>query len=380
MTGGRADWGLLSMPLAALRDDPAFEVRLAVTGQHLAPHEGTSLAAIAADGFEIDEQVDIAIDDHDDAVSVSRSAGLAVAGMAAAIECQKPDFVLLLGDRYEILSAAMAALIARVPVVHLCGGDVTEGAFDDSIRHAITKLSHVHLVTSTAARNRVVQLGENPDFVHCVGSPGLDRIRVTELIARDELLEHVGLSPRPHLLLITYHPATLDDDPLRECRAMLAALGELDDDFNLLFTGSNADPGARGIDGLVGALVEARDNAAAVRSLGSRRYYSALAHADAVVGNSSSGLYEAPSFRKPTVNIGDRQKGRLRAASVIDCRGETTSIRDAIRKALALDCSAVVNPYGDGHTSERVVSILKSISEPRALLRKHFHDVPVAAA
>lgn len=379
MTGGRADWGLLSMPLAALRDDITFEVSLIVTGQHLAPGEETSLADIAADGFSIAERVDIAIGDNSSA-GVARSAGLATDGIAASLGRLRPDMMMVLGDRYEILAAATAAVIARIPVVHLCGGDITEGAMDDAIRHAITKLSHVHFVTNTAAHDRVVQLGEDPAHVHCVGSPGLDRIRATQVMPRDELFASVGLAPRPRNLLVTHHPATLDDDPLAECREMLAALDVLGRDVGLLFTGANADPGARSIDDLIGAFVASHSNATAVRSLGASRYFSALTHVDAVIGNSSSGLYEAPSFLKPTVNIGDRQEGRLKARSVIDCRGERAAIGAAIHRAFVLDCSGVVNPYGDGRASERIVAVLRALEMPRDLLRKRFHTLALERA
>lgn len=376
VTGGRADWGLLSMPLAALRRDPAFEVSLIVTGQHLAQGESDSLAAIAADGFPEAERVDISVGD-DTPVGVSRTAGLAVAGIAQTLASTRPDLLLVLGDRYEILAAAMSALLSRIPVAHLCGGDITEGAMDDSIRHAITKLSHLHFVTHADARKRVIQLGENPERVFCVGSPGLDRILGASLIPKDRWLEDVGLPRRSRTLVVTYHPVTLELDPLAECRELLAALDSLGDDVAILFTGANADPGARGIDGLVHEFVASHKNARAVRSLSSDRYFSAISHADAVVGNSSSGLYEAPSFKTPTVNIGDRQKGRLRAASVIDCAGNRNEIRKAIERAQSLDCRNVENPYGDGRASECIVSILKGIGDPSSLIHKRFFGVPI---
>lgn len=375
ITGGRADWGLLSMPLLAMRGDTAFAVSLVVTGQHLAPGEEASLAAIRDEGFDIAERVDIEVGD-DSALGIARSTGLAVERLAAALGRLAPDLVLLLGDRYEILAAATAALFARVPVAHLCGGDITEGAMDEAIRHAITKLSHLHFVTHKAAFDRVLQLGEDPARVHCVGSPGLDRIRRTPVMAREELLDSVGLDRTArHLLLVTYHPVTLDDDPLPEPREMLAALATLKSDTAIIVTGSNADPGARGIDGLISAFVSARPSTVAVRTLGARRYFSAAAHADVVVGNSSSGLYEVPSFGTPTVDIGDRQKGRLRARSVIHCAGERSAIRAAIDQAFKLDCTGVENPYGDGHASERIVGVLRGLRPPLDLVRKQFHDI-----
>lgn len=374
VTGGRADWGLLSMPVAALRDVPAFSVSLIVTGQHLAPGEDASLDAIGKDGFNISERVNISIGD-DTPTGVARSTGLAVTGIGAALTRLEPDLMLLLGDRYEILAAATAALVHRIPVAHICGGDITEGAIDDAIRHAITKLSHIHFVTNDAARHRVIQLGEDPANVHCVGSPGLDRIRVTKVMTREAFFESFGLAPLSRNLLVTYHPATLDADPLAECGEMLAALDALGRDVGIIFTGANADSGARGIDGLIGDFVESHTCARTVRTLGAERYFSALAHMDAVVGNSSSGLYEAPSFATPTINIGDRQKGRLRAASVIDCPGEATAIRTAIERAFVLDCSSVDNPYGDGYASERICAVVKAIGPTQRLVRKRFYDL-----
>lgn len=371
---------MLSMPLAALRDDAAFELAVIVTGQHLVPGEEQSVVDIAADGFQIFERIDIAIGD-DSPEGIARSAGLAVCGIGAALSRLRPDLMLVLGDRYEILSAVTAALYARVPVAHLCGGDITEGAMDDAIRHAITKLSHIHFVTHATARDRVIQLGEDPANVHTVGSPGLDRIARTPVMMRARWLDSLGLADLPLTLLVTYHPVTLDADPLAECREMLAALDALGPNVGVLFTGANADPGARGIDGLIGEFVATHANARAVRTLGSQRYFSALAHVQAIIGNSSSGLYEAPSFATPTVNIGDRQRGRLRASSVVDCAGERTAIRAAIEKALALDCAGVENPYGDGRASERILAALKRIGDPQALVRKRFVNlVPEPAA
>lgn len=378
VTGGRADWGLLSVPLAALRDHQGFQLSLIATGQHLAAGEADSLAQIVADGFDVAERVDIEVGD-DSPAGVARSAGLATAGIGAALQRIQPDLLILLGDRYEILAAGLAALLARIPVAHLCGGDVTEGAMDDSMRHALTKLSHLHFVSNAAARERVIQLGEDPAHVHCVGSPGLDRIRQTPVMPAEAFFQSVDLD-RPRTLLVTYHPATIKADPLAECREMLAALHDLGPEVGLIFTGSNADPGARGIDGLIGAFVESHGNARAFRTLGARRYFSALAHVDAVVGNSSSGLYEAPSFSVPTVNIGDRQKGRLRAASVIDCSGEREAIGAAIAEALARGRRPVENPYGDGRTSERILAVLEGLDAPQNLVRKRFLDLPVGAS
>jgi UDP-hydrolysing UDP-N-acetyl-D-glucosamine 2-epimerase len=374
VTGGRADWGLLSFPLSTLKVDDAFELSLIVTGQHLAPGEKRSLTEIVADGFTATEAVDIGLG-PDNAQSIGHSFGLAVAKISEALARLKPDLMLILGDRYEIFAAAIAALFHRIPVVHLCGGDVTEGAMDDGMRHAITKLSHIHFVTNMAARDRVIQLGEDPARVFCVGSPGLDRIRLTPVLSRDEFFKSVGLMPRQRNLLVTYHPVTLAADPFKEVREMLAALVSLGPDVGILLTGSNADINARGIDALIGSFIADRQNAVRHRTLGAQCYYSAMTHLDVMVGNSSSGLYEAPSFSLPTVNIGDRQKGRIRAHSVIDCVGERNAIKMAITEAFAFGRKQVENPYGDGFTCTRILAALKALGSPETLVQKRFLNI-----
>lgn len=373
VTGSRADWSLLSVPLAGLRDDPAFALSLVVTGQHLVAAAGDTVRIIENEGFHIDERVDMKLTD-DTATGVTKSLGQAVIGFAGALDRLKPDLMFLLGDRYEILAAAQAALIARVPVAHLCGGDVTEGAMDEAIRHGITKMAHIHFVTNEDAGRRVRQLGEDPAQVHVVGSPGLDRIRMTPVMTRDDFFAAVDLAPRGRTLLITFHPVTLEHDSDTQCAEMLAALDDQGPDTGLIFTGANADTGGRKLDTLIGKFAAAHDNAVVHASLGTERYVAALAHADAMVGNSSSGLYEAPSFGLPAVNIGDRQAGRPRAASVIDCPPARDAINAAIGQALEMDRSDIENPYGDGHAADRIVAALKGIGDPRALLKKSFHD------
>jgi UDP-hydrolysing UDP-N-acetyl-D-glucosamine 2-epimerase len=347
---------------------------LAVTGQHLSD-DGHSLAAMGIDGFPPDHRVDMRLGDDDGDAAIAAATGRCLAGFGAILAAVRPDLVLVLGDRYEIHAGVTAALLARVPVAHLCGGDVTEGAMDDSLRHSITKMSSLHFVTNAEAAARIVQLGEAPDHVFNVGSPGLDRIRDVDLLDRETLFAQLGLAPRQRNLLVTFHPVTWATQSDRQCRSMLDALSGFDD-IGLIFTGSNADPGARAIDRMVEAFAASHPHAVFHRSLGSRCYFSALAAVDAVVGNSSSGLYEAPSFAVPTVNIGDRQARRPRAASVIDCAPATDAIAGAIHAALAMDCTAVVNPYGDGHAAERIVAALAAIDDPARLVRKSFRDLP----
>lgn len=372
VTGTRADWGLLVPVLRALRGDAAFHLRIAVTGQHLMPGS-PSLDEIIENGFAADHRVDIDLS-GDSNLAVTKSMGLAVIGFAELIERARPDLIVLLGDRFEIHAAATAALVAKVPVAHLSGGDVTEGAIDDAFRHGITKMAHLHFVTNTEAARRVIQLGEDPARVFNVGNPGLDRIRELEPSSKEEFFASIGLRPQRRNLLITFHPVTLADDSDRQCAAMLGALAAVAE-VGMIFTGSNADPGARAIDRMIESFAADRPNAVFIPSLGFRRHASALSHVDAVVGNSSSGLTEAPSFGIATVNIGDRQKGRLRAASIIDCEPNEKDIAAAIEKALSFERAAVENPYGDGHAAERIVAVLKTIRDPASLLRKpSFHD------
>jgi UDP-hydrolysing UDP-N-acetyl-D-glucosamine 2-epimerase len=369
VTGTRADWGLLVPVLRALRSDPAFRLRIAVTGQHLMSGS-MSLDEIREDGFVIDHRIDIQLAD-DSPLAVTKSMGLAVIGFADLIDRARPDLILLLGDRFEIHAVASAALVAKVPVAHLSGGDLTEGAIDDAFRHGITKMAHLHFVTSTDAARRVVQLGEDPARVFNVGSPALDRIREIHPMAREAFFAWIGLEPRRRNLMITFHPITLADDSDRQCKAMLDALATIPD-VGMIFTGSNADPGARAIDDMIKSFVSERQNTIFIPSLGFRRYITALSHVDAVVGNSSSGLTEAPSFGIPTVNIGNRQQGRLQAASIIDCEPTAKAIAAAIDRTLALDCSDVKNPYGDGHAAERIVAVLKGLDNPAGLIAKTF--------
>lgn len=372
VTGSRADWGLLAPVLVALRDTEEFRLRLAVTGQHLLPDIG-SRDALLADGFAIDHEIDLALDADDSPLAIARATARAIAGFGELFVVCRPDILLVLGDRYEIFAAAAAALFARVPVAHLCGGDVTEGAADDAMRHAITKLSHLHFVSNAVAARRVAQLGEASETIFAVGSPGLDRIRQIPPVPREAFFDEIGLTPRCRNVIVTFHPVTLVADSLDQCRALLNALDALHD-VGILITGSNADAEGRRIDALTEAFAAERDHVVFHASLGSRLYFSAFAHVDAVIGNSSSGLYEAPSFAVPTVNIGIRQKGRLRAASVIDCLPDVSAIRTAIEMAFALDCSGAENPYGDGHAAQRIVAALRKVGDPSRLLQKHFQD------
>jgi UDP-N-acetylglucosamine 2-epimerase (non-hydrolysing)/GDP/UDP-N,N'-diacetylbacillosamine 2-epimerase (hydrolysing) len=374
ITGTRADYGILYWPMRRLQEHPDFELQVVATGSHLAPQFGSTYRTILDDGFTLAAQVDMALTD-DTPVALSRSMGLATAGLGEAYARLQPNLVMFLGDRYEILAAAQAALIARIPMAHLGGGDVTAGAFDDAIRHSLTKMAHLHFVTHADAARRVQQLGEDPARIHVVGSAALDYLAQTPLLSRAEFADRYGIALPAMNLLVTYHPETLSEQGAEvDFAQLLTALSSLPESIGLLITGPNADPCGQRLRAMAARYVQERPHAWLVDSLGQQGYWSALAIVNAVVGNSSSGLYEAPSFRTPTVNIGNRQSGRVCAKSVITCPAETHAIRYAIDKALALDCSDVVNPYGDGHATERILPILQAIPDFRTLLHKRFVD------
>ena len=377
VSGSRADYGLLYWVMRGIRDHPALELQVAVTGMHLARRHGETWRAIENDGFRIDARVDTQLED-DSAVSVTKSVGRGVIGFADAFARLDPDFVLILGDRFEILAAAQAALLGNRAIAHIAGGDVTEGAVDESMRHAMTKMAHLHFVTNAAAAARVRQLGEDPAHVFNTGSPGIDYLKRTTMLSRPELESELGIRFRERNLLVTFHPATLEiESPAAQLSALLAALDAVSTQAptTIVFTLPNADAGNHEIAALIAQYVAVHPNAHAFASLGQQRYLSLMSHADAVIGNSSSGLYEAPSLKVPTVDIGDRQKGRLAAASVVHCPPVTAGIVAAIQRAFALDCSATVNPYGDGDSAPRIVAELVAVTDPRALLRKRFFDV-----
>jgi UDP-hydrolysing UDP-N-acetyl-D-glucosamine 2-epimerase len=374
VTGSRADYGLLYWPMRLIAEDEAFELQVVVTGMHLSPAFGETWRQVEADGFKIAAKVEMLLA-GDSAVAVTKSVGLGVVGFADVFDRLGPDMLMVLGDSFEILAAAQAALIARIPVAHVCGGDVTEGAFDESIRHAVAKMAHVHFPSNADAAARLLAMGENPEHVCTVGSPGVDRIRRMTFMARDTFFDALGVIPRAKNLLVAFHPATLDsDDPLAQLDEVLAALETLGPEIGLLITGSNADTAGQRINARLQAFADSLSGALFRPSLGSDLFINALQHVDAVVGNSSSGLYEAPSFGIPTVNIGDRQKGRLSGDSVIDCLPERHAVQKALERALVRGRKPTVNPYGDGHAAEAILNKLHQIEDFRALVRKPFFD------
>lgn len=374
ISGGRADWGLLSPVCKALQDDDAFDLRIAVTGQHLMKNEN-SLAAIEKEGFKVAAHIDMALDGDDSEFAITKALGRAIGGFAEEFSTHRPDLVLVLGDRYEILGAVQTALIAKIPVAHLCGGDITEGAMDDAIRHAITKMSHFHFVTNEQSGSRIAQMGEHPDHIYCVGSPGLDHIYSMNKMNRHDFFRDIEFTPRDKNILVTFHPVTMEENSIEQCQTMLDALSMLDENTGIILTSSNADPEGRAITDMVSEFANKNKQSCFHTSLGSHRYLNALCHVDAMVGNSSSGLYEAPSFGLPTVNIGNRQKGRLKAPSVIDCPSEKDAIYAAIQKALIMPKGEGKNPYGDGHSAARILKILKNIRYTPQICQKTFIDI-----
>jgi UDP-N-acetylglucosamine 2-epimerase (non-hydrolysing)/GDP/UDP-N,N'-diacetylbacillosamine 2-epimerase (hydrolysing) len=375
VTGSRAEYGLLYWPIRDLLGAHDLEPLLIVTGMHLSVEFGLTVRDIEQDGIPISAQVDMLVS-SDKPSGIAKPMALGLIGFSDAVERLRPDAMLLLGDRFEIFAAAQAAMLHNVPLVHIAGGDTTEGAFDEAIRHAITKMAHIHLVTNEIARRRVVQMGEDPQHVHMVGSPGLDHLRRRPLLDRIALQASLGRPLGARNALITFHPVTLEpEDGIRQQDEMLAALDTLPDEWVLWFTLPNADTGGRSLAEALAVWAQERPRAHVFASLGQQRYLSLMREADVIVGNSSSGLYEAASFHVPTVNIGNRQRGRLAAASVLHCQSQRTDIRAAIACALTLDCSGVENPYGDGYSAARIVNALRTMPSADRLLKKAFHTI-----
>lgn len=374
VTGSRADFGLIIWPMRAIRETPGLTLQLIATGMHLSPEFGYTIDNIRDEGFEVDESVETLLS-SDSGVGVSKSVGLGVIGFADAFARLKPDLVVVLGDRYETFAAAQAAMFMRLPMAHLFGGDVTEGAIDEAIRHAITKMSHLHFATNADSARRLTRLGEDPARVFTVGSPGIDSIKRLKLMDRETIGREVGMKLGQRNVLVTFHPVTVEmDRSVGALDELFASLAALDPEFSLFFTLANADAEGRALNERIKAFVAGRPNAIAVASLGQLRYISLMNQADVVVGNSSSGIYEAPSLNVPTVDIGDRQKGRERAASVFHAAPDRASISRAIADALARGRQPTVSPYGDGETSRRVADKIASIPDFNALLKKGFYD------
>lgn len=378
ITGTRAEYGLLRWVMQGIKDDPELSLQVIATGMHLSPEFGLTYREIEKDGFQIDRKIEM-LTSSDTSVGIAKSMGLGLIGFADALNELKPDLIVVLGDRFEIFAAVSAALVARTPVAHLHGGETTEGAFDEALRHSITKMSHLHFVAAAEYRQRVIQMGEQPGQVFLVGGLGVDNIKHLKLLDRAELEASIDFKLGSKNLLITFHPVTLETSTAENQMAeLLAALAELND-TQLIFTMPNADTDGRALIKMVQRFVAAHPNARAFTSLGQLRYLSCVAQVDGVVGNSSSGLAEVPSFKKGTINIGDRQRGRLQAESVINCEPTRQGIAAALRKLYTANFLAslceVQNPYGEGGASEQVVKTIKHC-ELDGIAKKSFYDMP----
>lgn len=378
VTGSRADYGLYLPILRAITSAPDLELRLMVCGAHLSPRFGDTVQRIVADGFEVADRIGmVGEDDTPGAIAAATARG--VEGFARAFARVRPDIVVLLGDRYEMIAAALAAIPFALPIAHIHGGELTEGAMDEAIRHSLTKMSHLHFVSTERYRQRVVQMGEQPDRVIVSGAPGLDTIRTTRPTPRAELERRLGLSFDPAPLLVTFHPVTLEfAETGAQVEALLAALSA--SERPILFTYPNADTAARAVITAIEAFVAARAGARVVKDLGTADYFGMMTRSAAMVGNSSSGIIEAPSFKLPVVNIGNRQRGRLRAANVIDCDPAAAAIGAAIRRATSpgfrASLDGLVNPYGDGRAAARIVAALRAARLDASLIEKRFFDLP----
>ena len=376
ITGTRAEYGLMRWVMQGIKDDPELTLQVIATGMHLSPEFGLTYREIEKDGFQIDRKVEM-LTSSDTSVGIAKSMGLGLIGFADALNELRPDLIVVLGDRFEIFSAVAAALVARIPVAHLHGGEATEGLIDEAIRHSITKMSHLHFVAAEEYRRRVIQLGEQPERVFLVGGLGIDNIKRLQLFDRAELEASIDFQLGAKSLLITFHPVTLETSTAADQMAeLLAALAELKD-TQLIFTMPNADTDGRTLIKMVQQFVAQHPNARAYTSLGQLRYLSCIAQVDGVVGNSSSGLAEVPSFKKGTINIGDRQRGRLQAASVINCEPIRQSIEGALKRLYSADfqvtLNQALNPYGEGGASEKIIASIKSAALEH-IQKKRFYD------
>jgi GDP/UDP-N,N'-diacetylbacillosamine 2-epimerase (hydrolysing) len=379
VTGTRAEYGLFYPLLKRLETEDMFDLHIVATGMHLSPEFGMTYTEIEEDGFLIHSKVEMLLSSDSEA-GISKSIGIGILSFADVFKNSRPDLLIVLGDRFETFAAAVAAFIARIPIAHLHGGEVTDGVIDDSLRHSITKMAYLHFTSAEKFRQRVIQLGESPDRVFNVGALGIDTIKTTQLISREELEESLNFKLGKQTALVTYHPVTLENATSeKQFGELLKALNEFDD-LKIIFTRPNADTDGRVISRLIDEYVKRNPGKAkSFSSLGRLKYLSAMKFVDLVAGNSSSGIIEVPSFQKPAVNIGDRQKGRIKAESIIDCMPERDDIVDAINKALSAEfhnvCENVTNPYGDGNAAAKIVDILKHEITNQINLKKGFFDL-----
>ena len=377
ITGTRAEYGLLYWLMKEVEMDNNLELQIVATGMHLSPEFGNTYQQIEKDGFIINKKVDMLLS-SDSEIGIAKSMGLGMIGFADAFNDLSPDLIVVLGDRFEIFSAVSVAMISRIPVAQLHGGESTEGVIDESIRHSITKMSHLHFAATEEYKNRVIQLGEQLDRVFNVGGLGIDNINKLKLLSRDNFENTIDFSLGRRSILVTFHPVTLESSTAKvQFQELLNSINKLEN-TKTIFTKANSDTNGKIINSMIDDYIAINDNAIAFVSMGQLNYLSALQYVDVVVGNSSSGLLEAPSFNIATIDIGDRQKGRIKANSVISCKPIEESIDNAFRKTFSKDFQKIVdntqNPYGNGGASKAVVDIIKNY-DLSGILKKNFYDL-----
>ena len=378
ITGTRAEYGLLSRLMRLIENDNDLQLQIIATNMHLSSEFGLTYKEIEADGFCIDKKVHMLLS-SDMANAITKSVGLGIIGFADAYEDLKPDMILVLGDRYEILAAVSAALLYKIPVIHLYGGEITEGAYDDSIRHAITKMSHLHFTSTEEYRQRVIQMGEQPETVHYVGALGCDNIKSIPLMKKEELEKSLNYKLNKKTLLVTYHPVTIENNTAeKQFNELLIALDRFED-FRIIFTMPNSDTNGHVIMEMIKAYVERNsDRATWFSSLGSKRYLSVLQYIGGVVGNSSSGIVEVPNFHIPTINIGDRQKGRIAAKTVMHCLPSVNDISKCLSKISEVEyieaLKNIDNPYNKENTAQEIFKIIKNYPLDN-LIQKTFYNL-----
>lgn len=380
MTGTRAEYGLLKPLMQEINKDNDLELYLIVSGMHLSPEFGMTYKEIEEDGFEINAKVEMLLS-SDSPVGISKSIGLGIIGFADEFQRADLDMLILLGDRYEALSAAICAMVMRIPIAHLHGGELTEGAIDEGIRHSITKMSYLHFTSTEEYRRRVIQLGENPERVFCVGAIGVENIKKINLMTKEELERSIHFEIDENTVIVTYHPVTLENNTVEEQFLNLLEVLDRNPKIRMIFTKANADTNGRIVNELIDKYTaQNSERACAFMSLGQKRYLSALKYCRIVIGNSSSGIIEAPSFGKPIINIGDRQKGRICADSVINCGYTQQEIQRAMETALteefenkARNCR---NPYEKENTAANIISVIKDyLLNDKIKLKKGFYDI-----
>lgn len=379
ITGTRAEYGLLRPLIKKISEDNELQLQLIATGMHLSPEFGLTYKEIEKDGFVIDEKIE-ALLSSDTPIGITKSMGLAMIGFADVLERLKPDMVVLLGDRYEIFAAASAATVFRIPIAHIHGGETTEGAFDEAFRHSITKMSYFHFTSAEEYRERVIQLGESPDRVLNVGAIGLESIKTLKLLSKSELEQGINFKLGLKTALVTFHPVTLEKSTTKgQFENLLKALAEIRG-LRIIFTKANSDTDGRIVNKMIDEYVQKnKETSIAFTSMGQLKYLSSLQYVGVVVGNSSSGIIEVPSFKIPTVNIGERQKGRIQSKSIINSKTDRDSIKGALKLALSAEfrneIKDITNPYGDGNVAEKIITEIKKGLSKSVNLKKSFYNL-----